>query len=182
MHGQTRQRRYPAEANVIDTLGWIYYKRNEPGFAIPLLVEAVEKDGNDPVKQYHLGMAFMQNKEWDKARDYLQRALKAKPDFAGAADARTALATLTHQWPGEPWSRLASLSAGMLLVHCGIDVRGRPPAPPILKLQLFRPPWRRQIRGLTHPDRPLVGAQTTRAPCSHRDHSMGPQTCAASAT
>ena len=48
----------------------------------------------DPTFQYHLGMAYMQTGDWDKARRALKQALSLKSDFDGAVDAKTALATI----------------------------------------------------------------------------------------
>jgi Flp pilus assembly protein TadD len=51
----------------------------------------VRKVPNEASFQFHLGMAFVQSGNWDKARVALKQALALKPDFDGAAEARKAL-------------------------------------------------------------------------------------------
>jgi hypothetical protein len=48
----------------------------------------------NPVYQYHLGLAYSRTEDPTRAREFLEAALRLKPDFAGAADARTILSTL----------------------------------------------------------------------------------------
>ncbi len=81
----------PRESNVNDTLGWIYYKKNLVAQAIPLLQLG---SASNPVHLYHLGMAYRQSGEWNKARQTLERALKLNADFPGADEAKKALASI----------------------------------------------------------------------------------------
>jgi Flp pilus assembly protein TadD len=62
--------------------------------AIQPLEVSVRKAPTEPTFQYHLGMAYMQTGEWDKAKRALKEALALKSDFDGASDARTALSTI----------------------------------------------------------------------------------------
>jgi Flp pilus assembly protein TadD len=55
---------------------------------------SAEKVPTEPVFQYHLGMAYMQVGDFEKAKRALTKALSLKPDFDGAAAARKALATM----------------------------------------------------------------------------------------
>jgi Flp pilus assembly protein TadD len=91
---QTAQHQLPDEPRVSDTLGWIFVKKNMAPQAIPLLEASVRIAPGDPTFQYHLGMAYVQTGDWDKARRALKQALALKPDFDGAADAKSALATI----------------------------------------------------------------------------------------
>ena len=81
---------------VMDTLGWVYYKRDMLGLALPVLRRASEQDPNNPQYLYHLGMLYAKNGDEAKARSTLQRALAMRPDFEGANDARAALASLLY--------------------------------------------------------------------------------------
>jgi Flp pilus assembly protein TadD len=75
-------------------LGWVYVRKNMGSVAIPHLESCVRKTPNDPVFQYHLGVAYFQAGDYAKARGALSKALSIKSDFDGAADARKALATI----------------------------------------------------------------------------------------
>jgi tetratricopeptide (TPR) repeat protein len=43
---------------------------------------------DDPVAQYHLGMAYVQAGDWDKAKGALKRALALKPELLRARPKR----------------------------------------------------------------------------------------------
>lgn len=91
---QTAASAAPDVPEIMDTLGWVYYRKELSALAIPLFTRALDKSPDNPTYHYHLGMAYVQNKEPDRARASLQRALALKPDFAGADEARRALAGL----------------------------------------------------------------------------------------
>jgi tetratricopeptide (TPR) repeat protein len=75
-----------------DTMGWVYYKKNLPGHAIPAFERALERAPDNPVYHYHLGLAHLRAGNDKDGRAALQRALTLKPDFIGADDARARLA------------------------------------------------------------------------------------------
>jgi len=91
---QTAKRQLTNTPQVNDTLGFIYYKKNLPLLALPLLEATVEKEPSNPEYHYHLGLAYSRAGEKVKASRSLNRALALKPDFTGAGDARTILASL----------------------------------------------------------------------------------------
>jgi len=86
--------RLPDEPTVSDTVGWVYYKKQQPTLAVPEFEKSVAKAPNNPVFQYHLGLAYAGAGQTDKARRALEEALRLNPSFDGAADARQALASL----------------------------------------------------------------------------------------
>jgi tetratricopeptide (TPR) repeat protein len=88
---QRAKQHLSSDSRVNDTLGWIYYKKNLPQQALPLLEESVRGDPNNPLHQYHLGMTYLRAGDWNKARPPLERALKLNPDFGAAAEAKNAL-------------------------------------------------------------------------------------------
>jgi Flp pilus assembly protein TadD len=49
---------------------------------------------NRPVPHFHLGLVYAKLGDTANARASLERALKLKPDFAGADEARRVLASL----------------------------------------------------------------------------------------
>ena len=84
----------PESPEVLDTLGWIYYKKNLPKLAVAPLNRAVEKQPGNPLYHYHLGLALQQAGEGPRARLSLERALRIDAKFAGADEARSVLASL----------------------------------------------------------------------------------------
>jgi Flp pilus assembly protein TadD len=91
---QTAHQQLPDEPHVSDTLGWVYYRKDMASTAVPYLEASVQKLPNDPSSEYHLGMAYVQTGEWDKARRALKHAFALKPDFDGAVEAKKALTTI----------------------------------------------------------------------------------------
>jgi tetratricopeptide (TPR) repeat protein len=91
---QTARAKFPAQPEIIDTLGWVYYKKALYKQAIFYLQQCVEQDQSNPLYHYHLGKAYAEAGEDAKARRALERALSIQKDFDGAADARKTLALL----------------------------------------------------------------------------------------
>jgi putative PEP-CTERM system TPR-repeat lipoprotein len=88
---QTAVAGLPDAAEVLDTLGWVYYKKRISASAVSTLKRAVENDPKSPVFHYHLGLAYAQTGDTSRARESLERALSLSGSFAGADDARRAL-------------------------------------------------------------------------------------------
>jgi predicted Zn-dependent protease len=80
--------------DVMDTLGWVYYKKGRADQAILQFESAIEKDPVKALYRYHIGLAYMQTGEPEKATRALEEALRLNPSSAEAADARRRLATL----------------------------------------------------------------------------------------
>ncbi len=74
-----------------DTLGWVYYRKGLLQHAIASFERAANKAPNNPVYQYHLGLAQLKQGNDAQGRAALKRALALKSDFNGADDARKAL-------------------------------------------------------------------------------------------
>ena len=91
---QTALQQLPDEPHVTDTLGWALYRKNMASIAIPYLESSVQKDPSDPSVHYHLGMAYAQTGQFEKAKKSLQRALAFKADFDGAQEARKTLSQI----------------------------------------------------------------------------------------
>src|SRR5436190_1875422 len=91
---QTAQQELVQEPHVADTLGWIYYKKDMLPAAIQHLESSAQKMPNDPTVLYHLGMAYKQSGDWNKARVALRQALTINPGFDGAGEAKKALAMI----------------------------------------------------------------------------------------
>jgi tetratricopeptide (TPR) repeat protein len=82
----------PDSPEILDTLGWIYYKKGLVDNAIPLLKDSTEKLKNsDPNVLYHLGMAYHRSGRGAESRNALSKALALNRDFSGAEEARRIL-------------------------------------------------------------------------------------------
>ena len=88
---QTAKAAMPDDADVDDTLGWVYVKRGLPALAMAPLSQAVQKNPTNPTYHYHLGMAYAKSNDRARARASLEQALKLSPSFAGADVARQTL-------------------------------------------------------------------------------------------
>jgi Flp pilus assembly protein TadD len=84
----------PDDPAVNDTLGWIYHKKGLHSLAIEPLKLAVSKEWDNPVYQYHLGMAYAGMGHQDDARAALEKCLALNKNFKGVDEARRVLATL----------------------------------------------------------------------------------------
>ncbi len=93
-YAQTAREQKPDDPNIADTLGWIYYKKNAYLLAVNLLKEAADKLPNDPVVQFHYGMAQYKNGNAAGARTALQTSLKLSKDFTGSEEAKKTLGGL----------------------------------------------------------------------------------------
>ena len=81
-------------AALLDTHGWVLFKRGEVSEALPELQKASAGAPDSKVILYHLGMALLKSGQPDKARAILEAALAGEASFTGAEDARIALAQL----------------------------------------------------------------------------------------
>jgi len=81
------------DAALIDTAGWVHFKRGELELALPQLEKALARAPESNVVRYHLGMAELQAGQRDQARVNLQRAIEGAR-FTGIDEARSALARL----------------------------------------------------------------------------------------
>ncbi len=79
----------PTDANIGDTVGWIYIKKKLPDSAILILNEIIAKSAGHPnaaVYFYHLAMAYEQKGDKAAATKALDEAMKAKPSESSLKD------------------------------------------------------------------------------------------------
>jgi len=82
----------PDQAEVIDTLGWVYYRKELHSLALPLLKRVAQQDPKNPLYRYHLGMALFAAGDTVQAKQHLSQALTLNPKFPGSDEARKTLA------------------------------------------------------------------------------------------
>ncbi|MBS0170010.1 MAG: tetratricopeptide repeat protein [Nitrospira sp.] len=90
----------PSAPSVMDTLGWIYYKKQWWEKASPLLAEAAERLDTSPVVRYHYGMLLAKRGEKTLAEKELATALSFDAQFPGAREAQETLASLKQEPSG----------------------------------------------------------------------------------
>jgi tetratricopeptide (TPR) repeat protein len=73
-------------SGIIDTLGWVYYKRQEYAQAIAQFKLALLKDPFQPTIKYHLGLAYFQHGDRDLARQTFAEVLELSKNFEHAAE------------------------------------------------------------------------------------------------
>jgi putative PEP-CTERM system TPR-repeat lipoprotein len=91
---QTARSVHPEAAEILDTVGWVYYQKGLTRMAQGWFEQCIQKDPKNPLYHYHLGKALAKNGEDGKARRSLQHALELDPNFAEAVDARKTIETL----------------------------------------------------------------------------------------
>jgi len=69
----------------------VYYHKGSYLNAIAELQDSVELAPDNPVINYHLGLAYHKNKQPDEAKEFLEKALEINPNFKGAEEARNIL-------------------------------------------------------------------------------------------
>jgi len=89
---QTARRQLPDNPNSADTLGWAFYHRQVYTSAINLFKEAVKKEPENPLFNYHLGLAYAKSGQAALAKVQLDRLLRLKPNSPELEDLRRAVA------------------------------------------------------------------------------------------
>ncbi|MGA7291113.1 MAG: tetratricopeptide repeat protein, partial [Terriglobales bacterium] len=89
---QTARRQLPDNPNSADTLGWAFYHKQVYTSAINLFKEALKTEPENPLFNYHLGLAYAKNGQPALARQQLERVVKIKPNFPDVDELRRAVA------------------------------------------------------------------------------------------
>jgi cellulose synthase operon protein C len=89
---QTARRQLPDNPNSADTLGWAFYHKHVYTSAITLFKEAVKKDPDNPLFNYHLGLAYAKNGQAALAKQQLDRVVRLKPNSPEVDELRRAVA------------------------------------------------------------------------------------------
>lgn len=76
---------------IMDTLGFVYYKKELYGNAVNEFIDALKKIPDNPIVHYHLGLAYNKKGSIDLARKELSTALEINKEFPGAENAKALL-------------------------------------------------------------------------------------------
>ena len=83
----------PQDPAVMDTIGWVYYKKGLYDSAIAEFSESAEKLPHNPMIHYHLGLALHKKQEDQKARNAFEKALALDPQFEKTKEIKEILKT-----------------------------------------------------------------------------------------
>ena len=91
---QKVQKSHPLEPSVMDTMGWVLYKRGDVNQALEWIVKAQAGMPADPTINYHMGMVFFRAGKRREAKQFLGKALAPGEDFSGRQEARETIKRL----------------------------------------------------------------------------------------
>ncbi|GFE84234.1 hypothetical protein GCM10011487_62340 [Steroidobacter agaridevorans] len=80
-----------SEPSILNTRGWVKFKRGEFQESLALLQQAVDKSPESPLMRYHLGMAQLKTGDRASAQKNLEAAVSSGRQFHGSKDAQAAL-------------------------------------------------------------------------------------------
>jgi Flp pilus assembly protein TadD len=86
--------RQPNNGGILDTLGFVHYRRREYQKAEPILKRAVELETRNATIFYHLGMTYYKLGRRAEAASALKHALQLEETIPQAAEIRALLAEL----------------------------------------------------------------------------------------
>lgn len=72
----------PEDTIALNSLSRLLFERFSPVDAIPLLRNLIALDGGDASAWHNLGVALMENQEWEEAENCLRTSLRLRPDAA----------------------------------------------------------------------------------------------------
>jgi len=87
----------PNGPHTLDTLGWVYFQRGDVEQALPRLTDASRQLPQDPLVQFHLGMAYYKKKDFAEAKEKLEYSLRLSKEFKGAKEAEEALKEISNR-------------------------------------------------------------------------------------
>jgi len=93
-YSQAALRKLPDNPNLLDTLAWIYTKRNQNDSAIQVLDKLVRQNPDVAAFHYHLATALYQKGNSSKAKTELAAAMTKKPSPAEEAQIQTLMSKI----------------------------------------------------------------------------------------
>ena len=93
----TAKQRLPEDVHIIDTLGWVHFKRGAFSLARNEFSQAVQKQEEMPILRYHLALALYGEGKKQEAIKEVERALSQKQPFKEKEEAAATL----QKWQSE---------------------------------------------------------------------------------
>jgi tetratricopeptide (TPR) repeat protein len=78
-YAQRAKQRAPMDANIADTLGWVYIKKNLSDDAVKVFEELVKQHPSNSTYRYHLAMALFQKGDRQNAKKQCEQAMQNNP-------------------------------------------------------------------------------------------------------
>jgi tetratricopeptide (TPR) repeat protein len=91
---QRARQKMPESPDIMDTLGWIYIKKNLSDDAVRTFKELVQAEPDRASFHYHYGMALLQKGDRPSAKRELESAMKYNPSKDDAGKIRQLLSTM----------------------------------------------------------------------------------------
>ncbi len=85
----------PQNASYVDTLGWVYLKRNMTESALKIFRQLIASYPEEPTIRYHLAMSLLQSGDRAQAKVELKRVLERNPPVTFEVKIREAIARLS---------------------------------------------------------------------------------------
>ncbi len=87
----------PNDAPILDTLGWIYFKKDNINKSIESLKSAVESRPDSPTIRFHLGMALYKNNDLKNALSEFKNSLTISGRFKEASKSKEMIILIENQ-------------------------------------------------------------------------------------
>ncbi|MGR3301105.1 MAG: tetratricopeptide repeat protein [Candidatus Scalindua sp.] len=87
----------PKDASILDTLGWVYFKKGNLEKALENLKSAVESGPNSPTIRYHLGMAHYRNSDLNNALNEFNNSLSISGRFNESSQSKKMIRLIGSQ-------------------------------------------------------------------------------------
>nr|WP_320009941.1 tetratricopeptide repeat protein [uncultured Desulfobulbus sp.] len=87
----------PGNASILDTLGWIYYQKQEFSKAVENFNKAIEISAASPTFHYHLGATYIAMKKIEQGKHHLNRAIELSENFEEFEEAKKLLKQISNQ-------------------------------------------------------------------------------------
>jgi len=91
---QKAKENLPDDPKIMDTLGFIYYKKGLYDSAIAEFTDSLKKISDNAMVRFHLGLTYYKKGDKDRAKKELKKALDQDQKFDGADEARRILSIL----------------------------------------------------------------------------------------
>lgn len=87
----------PGDGYIMDTMGWLYFKKGDNESAIKYLEAAYNAKNDEAIIAEHLGDAYLRHQMWQKAQKMYQRAAQLEPDQPHVAKIQQKIANIRNQ-------------------------------------------------------------------------------------
>jgi tetratricopeptide (TPR) repeat protein len=91
---QRARQKMPKQLGFVDTIGWIYFKKNLSDNALEVFEELVRTKPDEPIYRYHLALVLLHKGQTLRARQELQAALSSHPSVEESAMIKGQLAKM----------------------------------------------------------------------------------------